>query len=282
MFISSNFETERARRLVGFPLEPAVAGAPEGDASAGVTDLPGFLRYSGLTGEQLLAACLKSLAAVGACCLASLLMSNLIPMLLALGILGFQYLQLKRRVFQRAEAFEKDYPAMLLSLASAIRTGLDPLVALLQSEKLFGEKSVLRVELKNLKEAIDRGEAEEPALRALGSTIEHPDIRLFTTAFILARREGSSLAACLQRLTRVTRQRQSFRRKMRAAVAMQRLSSFGIAGCTLVIGVIQALANPQSFKEAFNDPVGIKAFSLGIFLIGAGLLWMIRMTRAKI
>ena len=112
--------------------------------------------------------------------------------------------------------------------------------------------------------------------------VAHPDICLFRTSLLLARKEGASLAPSLQRLNRVTRQRQSFRRKIKAALAMQKLSSIGIAGCAVVIGVIQVLTNAQAFQEALMHPLGQKVLAAGLVLIAGGVLWMMRLSRARV
>jgi len=205
--------------------------------------------------------------------------------ILILGIfplLGLSYMLLRGLGFKRAEHFEKDYTAFLLSLASGVRTGLDPIVALTSSDKLFPSTSELGKELLKLKSSIEQGLSEEECIRRFASTINHPDTQLFRTAFILARKEGSSLSSCLQRLARVTRQRQSFRRKIRSAVAMQKLSAFGIAACTVVIGLIQFSANPQALSDAFAHPIGSKVMILGISLVCAGLFWMLNLAKSRI
>ncbi len=196
--------------------------------------------------------------------------------------LAFEYLELRRRIFSRAERFERDYPAMLLSLASSIRTGMDPLVALCNVSTLFPSDSVVRGELEQLKSKVDSGITEQDAINSFGCTILHPDIKLFTTAFFLARKEGSSLGECLQRLTKVTRLRQSFRRKARSAIAMQRLSAFGIALCSVLIGGMQITANPEAFFDAWSNPFGFKAIIFGGIFLGTGLLWMLCIGRGRI
>lgn len=184
--------------------------------------------------------------------------------------------------FKRSENFESDYPAFLLSLASSVRTGMDPLSAMIEVEKIFEPDSELRKELLKFSAAIGKGKSEQAAISDFGSTINHPDIQLFRTAFILARKEGSSLGDCLQRLAKVTRQRQSFRRKIKSAVAMQRLSAFGIGGCAIAITVIQVLGNPRILEDSIAHPIGQRLMISGTFLIIFGLFWMIRMTRSKI
>lgn len=192
------------------------------------------------------------------------------------------YFSVKNKIIKRAENFEKDYTALLLSLASAVRSGLDPLVALTQAGQLFQTECEVSKELAALKGSIDAGVSEDQALANFASSISHPDLALFKTAFILARKEGSGLGACLQRLVKVTRTRQSFRRKVRSAVAMQRLSAFGIVICTLVIGSIQWVTNPEALKIAWNDPFGFKLLLLGFGLVICGLVWMLALTRSRI
>lgn len=224
--------------------------------------------------------------------LATLLSSTilfLIALRFALAILPLAFLPLFflrffawRASYKRAESFERDYPAFLLALCSSIRTGLDPLTALQNLQKLFPGNGELGRELKILNDAVLSGKNEEQAIAAFGRNIRHPDITLFRTAFLLARRQGSSLGEALHRLAKVTRSRQSFRRKMRGAVAMQRLSAFGILFCALAIGLFQALTSPAALRDAFADPIGKQALAAGIVLMLIGIGWMIRLTRQRI
>jgi tight adherence protein B len=190
-------------------------------------------------------------------------------------------MRLKRKVFVRAESFERDYPALLVALASSVRTGLDPLVALTQSEQLFSPQSEMGKELHAFRLKVEGGYTEEDALASFGASISHPDIPLFRTAFILSRRQGASLGQCMHRLARVTRQRQSFRRKVRSAVAMQKLSALGIGGCAIVIGIIQMISNPTSIAAAWHDPMGQRFLTIGGGLILLGLVWMMNIARSR-
>ncbi|WKZ57553.1 MAG: type II secretion system F family protein [Bdellovibrionota bacterium] len=187
-------------------------------------------------------------------------------------------LKAKRETAQQSQAFERDYPALLLALASAVRTGLDPLMALLATSELFEENSVMRKELQRVKSALERGATEEEAIHHFGTSVRHPDLQLFRTAFVLARKEGASLSECLRRLVRVTRNRQSFRRKVKAAVALQKLSAIGIGGCAIAIGIIQGISNPQAMEIALSHPSGSKLIFAGLFAIVLGIAWMLRIS----
>jgi Flp pilus assembly protein TadB len=181
-----------------------------------------------------------------------------------------------------AHDFERDYPAFLLALASSIRTGLDPLQALIESAKLFNVDSTLSRQIEKLKKQIEQGSEESTPIADFASSISHPDIALFRTAYLLARQHGSSLAECLQRLARITRHRQSFRRKAKSAVAMQKLSAFSIGACAILICLIQSLANPKIVFEAWANPLGQRLLIIGIVLIIFGLVWMMRLTKSRI
>jgi tight adherence protein B len=130
--------------------------------------------------------------------------------------------------------------------------------------------------------AIDRGDSEEKAIQAFGTHVAHPDIKLFTTALFLSRKEGASIGESLHRLSRVTRQRQSFRRKIKTALAMQKLSALGISLSAIALTLIQVGTNPAAVTTALSHPIGSKALLGGCFFMAMGLLWMARMARAKV
>jgi Flp pilus assembly protein TadB len=206
------------------------------------------------------------------------------PLVLFLSIifLGLWLLCLSIKANRRAQNFEKDYPAFLISLSSAVRTGLDPLVAFKMSSQLFGVTSELSRAIHATTVILDSGVSEKIAFSNFAIDIRHPDIELFRSAFVLARSQGASLGECLHRLAKVTRLRQSFRRKTRSAVAMQKLSSLGICTCAVAIGFIQYTTNPKAIADAIEHPIGYKILMVGTFLILAGVVWMFSMTRTRV
>jgi len=205
-----------------------------------------------------------------------ILHSSLPALLLPVAVVAL-YINVLRCRDNRTQLFERDYPALLLSLSSSVRTGLDPLIALKQASDLFAANSLVRSEIKMMALRLDEGAAEDEAVRTFAQHIAHPDISLFRTALLLSRQEGSSLAACLHRLARVTRARQSFRRRVRAALAMQKLSAIGIACCAVGVTLFQGITNPKSFVLAFHDPLGSKVLMVGISLMLLGLIGMYRL-----
>lgn len=291
MFRSNSEVLDRARLLIGAELQSsAIKDAEYYNLEQSYnehlgkfeSDFKKLCAYAGLSTSKTKKLTKNILLAVVTVLLLSLMFRSLYLSFMLPALIYLIIFYLKRNAMLRVKNFDNDYPALLISLASSIRSGLDPLVALINSEAIFSEESEIRKAISLFRQDVDRGLTEDKAVRNFAKSINHPDLELFRTAFLLARREGSSLGDCLHRLSKVTRQRQSFRRKTRAAIAMQKLSAFGIAGCTVVIGLIQYTSNPKALVEALNHPAGFKILLFGLGLILIGLFWMLRMTRSKV
>lgn len=187
----------------------------------------------------------------------------------------------KRRARQRSDELERDLPALLTSVASSVRAGIDPLSALAAAQEFFPPTSTIARELGRFNRDLVAGADEEVLVRDLMSNIANPDLELFKRCLTLSRRHGTSLADPLHRIVRVVRQRQSFRRKTRAALAMHRMSAIGIAFCATAIGGIQAVMNGAGITIAWAHPVGSKLMIGGVCLISLGVVWMMSMGKEE-
>ena len=176
---------------------------------------------------------------------------------------------------------ERDLPALLASIASSARAGIDPLKALGEAAVQFSEQSPLRRELAVFRAGLARGGAEMELIGAFCAAYEHPDIELFKHCLALSRTHGSSLTEPLHRVVRVVRQRQSFRRKTRAALAMHRMSAIGIAGCAALVAFMQMMVNRKGIQIALEKPVGVLFLVGGASLVGLGVVWMLSMGREE-
>jgi Flp pilus assembly protein TadB len=181
------------------------------------------------------------------------------------------------RARARRHSIDRDLPALLTSVASSVRAGIDPLQALLEARDYFPSSSVLVEEIGVIKRGIAAGEEENVLVEGFLSSFNHPDGELFKRCLLLSRRHGSSLSEPLHRVTRVVRQRQSFRRKTSAALAMHRMSAMGISVCALFIGAVQVGMNAEGVINAFHHPMGGKFLAGGVAMILIGVVWMMSM-----
>ena len=202
-----------------------------------------------------------------------------IPAILVLYIPSYL---LRRKSQRRLDDFDRDYTTFLLAISSSIRTGLDPLTAVMSTERLFQKDSEVARVLQAFKNDIESSASEELAIERFAADVAHPDVELFRAALKLSTQHGSSLAVCLERLAKVTRQRQAFRRKVKSSLALQRLSALGIVACTIIISLIQFTTNRESVLAAMSHPVGGKILALGLLLICCGVFWMFRLGKRSV
>jgi Flp pilus assembly protein TadB len=196
----------------------------------------------------------------------------------ALGGLGV-FISVWQKARSHERDIERDLPALLTSIASSVRAGIDPLAAVIAAHEYLPRGSILSKELEQVGHALSEGRDEEMVLEQFLAVYRNQEAELFKRCLILSRRHGGSLAESLHRITKVARQRQSFRRKTRAALAMHRMSAIGIALCAGAMATLQLTMNPRSVDLAVSHPVGGKLLAVGGALIALGIIWMMMMGR---
>ena len=188
---------------------------------------------------------------------------------------------IRRRVKRRHDELERDLPALLTTIASSVRAGIDPVSAMLQARAFLQPGTEIAQELSAFSIEIAAGKDDEEAINTFMAGVASADLELFKRCMVLSRRHGASLAEPLHRVVRVVRQRQSFRRKTRGALAMHRMSAVGIALCAAVIAGIQIVMNRGGVQLAWEHPVGWKLLAAGGALMTGGICWMMSLGREE-
>ena len=146
---------------------------------------------------------------------------------------------------------------------------------------MFSTDSPLQQAIAKAEQEMEEGRSEEEVIMNFASEVNHPDLSLFKQAYLLSRKHGSSLSSCLQRIARVVRSRQSFRRKVRSAVALQKLSALGIFFAVIAMLVIQTVAAKETLIAAWQDELGFKLLVLAACLVLGGIVWMFRVSKLR-
>ena len=183
---------------------------------------------------------------------------------------------------KRFKAFDKDYPAFLMSYVGLLKTGLNAVAGLEAAARGLDEGSLVRQEVELLIERLRLGLNEEQAINGFGEDIHHEEIELFVQSLILNRRLGGTLSATLERLATQVRKRQHFRNQAVAAVGLERNSIYMIAGImTLLMGYL-AYASPELVLPAFSHPLGKNVTHFGISLVFVGFYWSKQVTKIRV
>lgn len=189
---------------------------------------------------------------------------------------------LERAVNKRFKAFDKDYPAFLLSLIGLIKTGMTTMAAIEAAAKGLDETSLMKQECDLMIERLRVGVPEEASIGAFAEDIYHPEVELFVQALLLSRRVGGTLSDTLDRLARQIRKRQYFRSQAHAAVGLQRGSVLFIVGIMVLLEAYLASVYPQAVFGAMKDPIGWSAWQAGIGVILTGMYWVRQVSKIKV
>lgn len=183
---------------------------------------------------------------------------------------------------KRFKAFDRDYPVMLLSYVSLLKTGMNSITGLEAAARGLDEESLVRQEVELLIERLRLGLTEEQALNAFGENIHHPELELFVQSLLLNRRLGGTLSATLERLAKQVRKRQQFREQAVAAVALERNSIYMIALIMSLLMTYLAFNSPELVFPAFKNPLGNTILQFGAVLILIGFYWSRKVTNIKV
>lgn len=194
----------------------------------------------------------------------------------------FCYSILNKAVNKRFEKFDADYPVLLLSYVSLLKTGMSTIGGLEAAAKGLDQDSMVRMEVEILIERLRLGLSEEQAINSFGETINHPELTLFVQSLLLSRKVGGTLSSTLERLAKQVRNRQQFRKKAKSEVAME-------AGSIMMISIVMSCllfflvtTSPELILPALTHPMGKKVFQAGVAFVVVGYVWSKKITNIKV
>ena len=185
-------------------------------------------------------------------------------------------------VAKRFKAFDKDYPVMLMSFVSLLKTGMSTITGLEAAAQGLDDDSLVRAEVELLIERLRLGLTEEQAISSFGEDIPHPEIELFVQGLLLSRKVGGQLSQTLERLAKQVRKRQQFRMQAVAAVGMERSSTYMIAVIMTLLMIYLSYTAQELIVPALDHKWGKYIFQGGIMMIFMGFYWSRRVTNIKV
>lgn len=185
-------------------------------------------------------------------------------------------------VNKRFKAFDKDYPVMLMSFVSLLKTGMSTISGLEAAAQGLDEGSLVRAEIELLIERLRLGLTEEQAIGAFGEDVPHPEIELFVQGLLLSRKVGGQLSHTLERLAKQVRKRQQFRLQAVAAVGMERSSTYMIAVIMSLLMIYLTYTAQELIVPALTHRWGKYVFQGGLMLIFLGFYWSRRVTNIRV
>jgi tight adherence protein B len=186
--------------------------------------------------------------------------------------LALPWVRMKRRAKRRLRAFEDQLADVLMTMSGSLKVGLtfhNSLTAIVQDGMPPASE-----EFERLLNETQLGRPMDDALTAMADRIDSEDLRFVLMSVAIQREIGGSLADLLQTASETVRERQLFRRKVRALTSMGRISAYILVALPFVIAVTVTILSPDYMKPLFNTTTGhvLIAIMIGMTLVGAFFL----------
>ncbi len=202
-----------------------------------------------------------------------------VPAALALG-LGLPHLFVSRLIDRRREAFLAQFPEAIDLMVRGLKSGL-PVGEALQ---IVGDELADPVggEFRRIVDQIRLGKSLEEALWAATRRLDFADFQFFVVALAIQRETGGNLAETLANLSRILRQRQQMKLKVKALSSEGRASAMIVGALPFVMFAIIYAMNPDYAGTFFRDQRATSVLIGALTWMGLGILIIRRMIRFEI
>ena len=210
------------------------------------------------------------LLGLGLAVIAALIFSTLwISLVVFAGGASVLWLRMQRRARRRLRAFEEQLPDVLMTMSGSLKVGLTfqhSLAAIVSDGQPPASEEFERM----LNEA-QLGRPMEDSLAAMGERIDSDDLRFVLMSVGIQREVGGSLAELFQTVSETVRERQLFRRKVRALTAMGRTSAWILVALPLTLAAVVSVLSPHYMEPMYQTTVGrvLIVVMIGLTVIGA-------------
>lgn len=174
----------------------------------------------------------------------------------------YAYLLIREKKF--LEKFDEQLPEALDLLARAVRSGhsVSSGFELIAGEMQDPIKSEFRVTVDEL----NMGLSMQDAFANLCARVPSTDLRFFTIAIMIQKESGGNIAEILDRIGRLIRERQQFKRQVQALTAEGRLSAWILILLPLVMLLYMYFVNYDYVSQLWTEKIGLYMLAGGFFL----------------
>jgi tight adherence protein B len=181
------------------------------------------------------------------------------------------------RRWRRVKLLQDQLAPALEILARSVRAGqtLDQAIGHLGRHS----PEPLATEFRYCARQLEMGLSMPAVMRGLVGRLRMYDVQILATTLIVHRQAGGNIAAMLDRLARVIRDRLSYRRQLRAVTAGGRISAMVISLITPALFLFFILVRPAYIASLLHSPLGQSLLVLTALLEIVGLIWTARLLR---
>jgi len=215
------------------------------------------------------------LCSLGACGVTFFLTSMLgqptaVCFIFALIALCCPYIYLQFIIWKRLRKFLEQFPDGLDMIAQSLQAGLGLTQAMVFVAREMPDP--MGTEFSVFIEEVNLGLPLGDALRKLEERINLPEVRLFSTALMVQREVGGSLAELLNKLSNIIRDRFRIERLIKSLTAQNRVSAWTVCSIPPLLAVFMFMRERQMMDNMMQNPVGRSMLAAALVLEVVGIL----------
>jgi tight adherence protein B len=198
------------------------------------------------------------------------------------GIVGLvsPYIYLKVITWRRLRKFLEQMPDGLDMIAQSLQAGL----GLTQSLVFVGKEmpDPLGTEFSVFIEEVNLGLPLNEAMKNLQERMSLPEVRLFSTALLVQREVGGSLAELLTKLSDIIRDRFRIERMIKSLTAQNRMTAWIVCSIPPILALFMFIREPEVMNTMMTSPVGRGMLAVGLILEILGIVTFHKLIKVHI
>jgi tight adherence protein B len=184
--------------------------------------------------------------------------------------LGCPYFYLKYITWRRLRRFLEQLPDALDMMSQSLQAGLGLTQAMVFVAKEMPDP--LGTEFSVFIEEVNLGLPLADALKKLEERMVLPEVRLFSTALLVQRDVGGSLAELLNKLADIIRDRFRIERLIKSLTGQNRMSAWTVCSVPPFLGVFMFIREPEMMNDMLIDPMGRAMLAVALVLEIIGIV----------
>jgi tight adherence protein B len=180
------------------------------------------------------------------------------------------YFYLKCITWKRRRRFLEQLPDALDMMSQSLQAGLGLTQAMVFVAKEMPDP--LGTEFSVFIEEVNLGLPLADALKKLEERMVLPEVRLFSTALLVQRDVGGSLAELLNKLADIIRDRFRIERLIKSLTGQNRMSAWTVCSVPPFLGVFMFIREPEMMNDMLSDPMGRAMLAVALVLEIIGIV----------
>lgn len=189
----------------------------------------------------------------------------------------YMYVRFMRN--RRMLKFEEQFPEAIDLLSRALRAGHAFTTGL--SMVADEMRDPVGPEFRQLFDEQNFGRPLDQALKSFADRIPTIDAKFFVTAVLTQREAGGNLSEVLDNLAKIIRDRFRVKRQVRVISAHGRITGWVLSALPVSLGLIFTIMDPETYRNFYNDPLGVKMIVGALTLQLVGVLIIKKIVRIE-